>query len=103
MENTPNSPLDELQEAVDDLVGDSSKAQIAQCARVLATYVALYKHHFGELTREQYEELGEEMAASFEFGESVYRNGLREMLETLSLLETPEPGELANHPRGSVH
>ena len=79
--------LNDLQAAVDDAVDDSSKAELAQCARVLATYVALYKHHFGELSFEQYTILGERLADGAEFGEAVYRSGLRELLETLALTD----------------
>ncbi|MGR9091921.1 MAG: hypothetical protein ACU85U_15220 [Gammaproteobacteria bacterium] len=101
MHDTQISLLDELQEAVDDLVGDSSKAQIVQCARILATYVALYKFHFGELTPTQTAGLADHIAASLEFSESLYCNGLRELLETLALLEgrdsAGDDGERAVH------
>ena len=81
------SQLSDLQVDVDDAVSASTKAQIAQCARLLATYLALYKHQFGELTNEQYSRLSDRLGESLEFGESVYSTGLRELLETLALVE----------------
>ncbi|MDP6182405.1 MAG: hypothetical protein QF609_01165 [Gammaproteobacteria bacterium] len=90
MDGALMSRIQDLQAEVDDAVSDSSKAQIAQCARLLATYVALYKHQFGELTDEQYSHLSERLAENLEFGESVYSRGLRELLETLALVEVHE-------------
>lgn len=85
-----NSTIQQLQDEIDVVVSDSSKEQLAQCARLLATYVALYKHQFGELSNMQYADLSAQLAESLEFGESVYSSGLREMLETLLLIEVQE-------------
>jgi hypothetical protein len=87
MDRAPILRIEDLQADVDDAVSASSKAQIAQCARLLATYVALYKHQFGELTDEQYSHLSNRLARNLEFGESVYSSGLRELLETLALVD----------------
>lgn len=100
MSDALTARIRDLQAEVDEAVSDSSKAQIAQCARLLATYVALYKHQFGELTDEQYSDLSERLADSLEFGESVYSGGLREMLETLALVEVQDAG-LASWPETS--
>jgi len=86
MDSALDSRIQDLQAELDDVVSDSTKDQVAQCARLLATYVALYKHEFGELTAEQYSHISERLCENLEFGESVYSSGLREMLETLVLV-----------------
>ena len=80
--------LNELQAEVDEVVESSSKGQLGQCARLLATYIALYKHEFGELSQERFANLSNKLAESLEFGEAVYATGLQELLETLSIVET---------------
>ena len=87
MDSASNSNRRDLQADVEDAVSDSTKEQVAQCARLLATYLALYKHKYGELTTEEYAELNEQLSDSLEFGEAVYCSGLQEMLETLALVE----------------
>ena len=86
MSSALDARIQDLQSEVDGAVSDSSKDQIAQCARLLATYVALYKHEFGELTSEQYSHISDRLTENLEFGESVYSSGLQEMLETLALV-----------------
>ena len=86
MDSALDSRIQDLQAELDDAVSDSTKDQVAQCARLLATYVALYKHEFGELTAEQYSQISERLCENLEFGESVYSSGLREMIETLVLV-----------------
>lgn len=80
--------LTELQAEVDEVVDSSSKGQLGQCARLLATYIALYKHEFGELSQERFAALSLQLAESLEFGEAVYATGLRELLETISIVDT---------------
>ncbi len=87
MDHQSNLRIQDLQAEVDDAVSCSTKAQVAQCARLLATYVALYKHKFGELSHAEYAELGAQITNSLEFGEAVYSSGLQELLETLALVE----------------
>ena len=79
--------LNELQAEVDEVVESSSKGQLGQCARLLATYIALYKHEFGELSQERFANLSSKLADSLEFGEAVYACGLQELLETLSIVD----------------
>ena len=87
MNRTSNSNRADLQADVDDAVSESTKAQIAQCARLLATYLALYKHRYGKLINEEYTELDERLSECLEFGEAVYCSGLQELLETMALVE----------------
>lgn len=88
MNNEDTLSLNELQAEVDEVVESSSKGQLGQCARLLATYIALYKHEFGELSQERFANLSNKLAESLEFGEAVYATGLQELLETLSIVET---------------
>lgn len=81
------SNVQALHAEVESVMVGTTKQRLAQCARLLATYVALYKHQFGELSSEQYNALSEELSENLEFGESVYSSGLRELLETLALVE----------------
>ena len=87
MDDQSNLRIQDLLPNVDEAVSCSSKAQMAQCARLLATYVALYKHKFGELSHAEYAEFGAQITDSLEFGEAVYSSGLQELLETLALVE----------------
>ncbi len=87
MKRTTISPIQDLQATVDDAVCATTKAQIAQCARLLAIYVAFYKHQFGALTTAQTSDLSDRLGDSVEFGESVYNTALEEFLETLALVE----------------
>lgn len=91
MKNEINPSLDQLQEEVDDVVGGCGKDQLAQCARLLATYIALYKHEFGELSQDRFAVLSQELADNVEFGEAVYQTGLKELLETLAVVDTQAP------------
>lgn len=87
MSEDKNLSLNELQAEVDEVVESSSKGQLGQCARLLATYIALYKHEFGELSQERFANLSNKLADSLEFGEAVYASGLQELLETLSIVD----------------
>ena len=89
--------LETLQAQVENAVSESTKAQLTECARLLATYVALYKQQFGELTNQQYADINERLSASREFGESVYSSGLREMLDTLALVEIHDSAVVHHH------
>ena len=80
--------LDQLQEEVDDAVVGCAKEQLAQCARLLATYIALYKHEFGELSQDRFAVLSQKLADNVDFGEAVYVTGLKELLETLAVVDT---------------
>lgn len=87
MNKENNLLLDELQAEVDDVVEGCSKMQLGQCSRLLATYIALYKHEFGELSQDRFAVLSEKLAENIEFGEAVYSTGLQELLETLSVVD----------------
>lgn len=99
MDDQATLRIQDLQADVDDAVSHSTKAQLAQCARLLGTYVALYKHKFGELTNEEYVELGTKITDSLEFGEAVYSSGLQEFLETLALVEVHDIDQPTPHRR----
>ncbi|MEM7468943.1 MAG: hypothetical protein AAF387_18945 [Pseudomonadota bacterium] len=94
MKDENNISLNELQAEVDEVVEGSSKGQLGQCARLLATYIALYKHEFGELSQERFANLSTKLADSLEFGEAVYATGLQELLETLSIVESQGADQL---------
>lgn len=91
MEYENDLSLDLLQNEVDDVVSGCAKDQLAQCARLLATYVALYKHEFGELSQDRFAVLSQKLADNVEFGEAVYSTGLKELLETLAVVDTQAP------------
>lgn len=95
-----------LQTELEHVSTPLSRDQLLQCARLLATYVSLYKHEFGELSAAQYDRLNERIGHNQEFGESVYLAGMHELLETLALVgngrvdegreSAPGPGRLLN-------
>lgn len=91
MDTEKNLSLDELQIEVDEAVEGCSKTQLGQCARLLATYVALYKQEFGELNQDRFAVLTRKLAVDLEFGESIYATGLQELLETLSVVDAQAP------------
>ena len=91
MDIEKNLSLDELQVEVDEAVEGCSNAQLGQCARLLATYVALYKQEFGELNQDRFAVLTRKLAVDLEFGEAIYATGLQELLETLSVVDAQVP------------
>ena len=81
------SRLRDLQTEVDRAVKMTTKSELVQCARLLATYVAIYKEQYGELTYQEYDVLSRRLVDSTRFGEQVYLNGIKELLETLAVIE----------------
>lgn len=61
------------------------KEGLAQCIRLLSTYVALYKKDFGELSAESYESILLSTGLETEMI-SVYENGIHEAVAMLSMI-----------------
>jgi len=61
------------------------KEGLAQCIRLLSTYIALYKKDFGELSTESYESIL--FSTGFDAESiSVYENGIHEAITMLSMI-----------------
>ncbi|MCI0400759.1 MAG: hypothetical protein L0Z68_05605 [Gammaproteobacteria bacterium] len=63
---------------IDELISDSSKDDLAECARLLAFNLALYKQKFGELPKELYEKMLTIESVDDETG-AVLASGILEM------------------------
>ncbi len=70
--------LETLSEMID-------KEGLAQCIRLLSTYIALYKKDFGELSAERYESILFSTGLDTEMI-SVYENGIHEAVAMLSMI-----------------
>ncbi len=70
---------------LDEMVADATKADLAECARLLALYVAHYKSKYGELPLEEHkamleaDDIDEEMA-------KLLASGALEMAVVLALV-----------------
>ncbi len=70
---------------LDEIVSDASKADLAECARLLALNVAQYKAKYGELPLEEHQamleadDIDEEMA-------KLLAGGVLEMISVLALV-----------------
>ncbi len=70
--------LETLSEMID-------KKGLAQCIRLLSTYIALYKKDFGELSSERYESILFSTGLDTEMI-SVYEDGIHEAVAMLSMI-----------------
>ena len=67
------------------LVNESSKAELAQCMRMLSMYVALYKKSFGELPPSCFEKILSSEILDAETAK-VFENGMTEAITILSMV-----------------
>lgn len=79
------------------LVGESNKAELAQCVRMLSMYIALYKKTFGELPQSCFEKI---LASDIMDKETakVFEKGMLEAITILSMvMQAQSPSQKDNH------
>ena len=60
--------LEQLNEDLQEILDSSPKDRLARSARLLGMYLALYKHHFGELSPNEYNEINSHVAVQDDLG-----------------------------------
>ncbi len=82
---TPLAEFKDYYKGLDEMIAESTKADLAECARLLALNVAHYKAKYGELPLEEHQamlqadDIDEEMA-------KLLTSGVLEMAVVLSLV-----------------
>lgn len=93
--------ISKLNDELQDVIENASKERLTRAARLLGMYLALYKHHFGELSPEEYRELNSHVAMQDELGQSIYIEGMHELLDMVSLVEHHDRDPDWNHRPGA--
>lgn len=77
--------LQSLHQELELRVAESSKAELEQCARLLAMYLAVYKRRFGEISVSDSDTLSEHELRG-DSGAEVFAMGLVELKDMLQLV-----------------
>ena len=86
--------MKELHTELQDCLEGSSKDDLAQCARLLAMYLSIYKRKFGELPSQDFYQLNLPTTDE-ELGTDIFIDGMLEMIDMLALISA-EPMQSPN-------
>ena len=88
--------LQQLHTKLERQVAACSKEQLAQCARLLAMYVTVYRQSYGELSFEDYEN-PQRAETDPDCGASLFFDGMQEVTQMLTLIlgDIPNDADLA--------
>ena len=87
------SKLQQLHTKLEQQVAACNKQQLAQCARLLAMYVTVYRQTYGELSFEDYEDL-QRAETDPDCGASLFFDGMQEVTQMLTLILGDIPNDI---------
>lgn len=75
-----------------DLVDDSNRSELGQCAKLLAMYVSIYKQRYGDIPVDSFIKISETSAIDRELSQIV-QNGIEEASTMLRLVRDEQRQE----------
>ena len=88
--------IEKSQQQFDELVKRSNHGEIVQCVKLLAMYIAFYKKHYGEITRENYMQMLETESSQADLSD-IIQEAIEEASAMLDMIMTDRREELIHN------